>query len=107
MGITAVDIYHLYQSQLGPQCPESFHRDRHDVCVVSLSLFSVDRPSDSSIRALGARDVLPDGRQIYELILTYNFTVVSCSVGGVCVCVCVCVVCIRAVCVGVCKSQFM
>lgn len=35
------------------------------------------RPTDSYIKPLGHRDILPDGRQIYELVLTYNFTVVS------------------------------
>ncbi|XP_071511287.1 tripeptidyl-peptidase 2-like [Diadema antillarum] len=31
------------------------------------------RPNDCEFRPLGSRDVLPKGRQIYELILTYNF----------------------------------
>jgi tripeptidyl-peptidase-2 len=31
------------------------------------------RPIESTIKPLGERDVLPDGRQLYELRLTYNF----------------------------------
>ncbi|XP_041482803.1 tripeptidyl-peptidase 2-like isoform X1 [Lytechinus variegatus] len=31
------------------------------------------RPNECELRPLGSRDVLPKGRQIYELILTYNF----------------------------------
>ncbi|XP_071798150.1 tripeptidyl-peptidase 2-like isoform X2 [Asterias amurensis] len=31
------------------------------------------RPNDSKVSPLGARDVVPNGRQIYEIILTYNF----------------------------------
>ncbi|XP_022098727.1 tripeptidyl-peptidase 2-like isoform X1 [Acanthaster planci] len=31
------------------------------------------RPNDCKINPLGARDVLPNGRQIYEIVLTYNF----------------------------------
>ncbi|XP_033096394.1 tripeptidyl-peptidase 2-like isoform X2 [Anneissia japonica] len=31
------------------------------------------RPSDAKIKPLGSRDVLTEGRQIYELLLTYNF----------------------------------
>ncbi|VDP28979.1 unnamed protein product [Soboliphyme baturini] len=33
------------------------------------------RPADSKISALGPRDLFQDGQQIYELILTYYFTV--------------------------------
>lgn len=35
------------------------------------------RPSGHKIQPLGCRDIIPHGRQIYELILTYNFSVVS------------------------------
>ena len=35
------------------------------------------RPTDSQVRPLGARDVLPTGTQIYELVLTYTFHAVS------------------------------
>ncbi|XP_072034385.1 tripeptidyl-peptidase 2-like isoform X2 [Amphiura filiformis] len=31
------------------------------------------RPNDCKLRPLGSRDVLPNGRQIYEIVLTYNF----------------------------------
>eukprot|EP00795_Rhopilema_esculentum_P016379 gene16379-7781_t len=31
-------------------------------------------PKDSKLRPLGARDLIPGGKQIYELVLTYNFT---------------------------------
>ncbi|XP_070539380.1 tripeptidyl-peptidase 2-like isoform X2 [Ptychodera flava] len=31
------------------------------------------RPSESKIRPLGSRDILPNGRHIYELVLTYQF----------------------------------
>lgn len=31
------------------------------------------RPNDSKINPLNARDIIPNGRQIYELILTYDF----------------------------------
>lgn len=31
------------------------------------------RPVSSKIKALGVRDVLPNNRQLYEIILTYNF----------------------------------
>ncbi|KAH7963822.1 hypothetical protein HPB52_023145 [Rhipicephalus sanguineus] len=31
------------------------------------------RPAESKVRPLGARDVIPDGRVIYEIQLTYNF----------------------------------
>eukprot|EP00112_Aurelia_sp_Birch-Aquarium-sp1_P025902 Seg888.11 transcript_id=Seg888.11/GoldUCD/mRNA.D3Y31 product="Tripeptidyl-peptidase 2" protein_id=Seg888.11/GoldUCD/D3Y31 len=30
-------------------------------------------PKDSKLRPLGSRDLLPGGKQIYELVLTYNF----------------------------------
>uniref|UniRef100_A0A224ZB69 Tripeptidyl-peptidase 2 n=1 Tax=Rhipicephalus zambeziensis TaxID=60191 RepID=A0A224ZB69_9ACAR len=32
------------------------------------------RPSESKVQPLGARDVIPDGRVIYEIQLTYNFS---------------------------------
>ncbi|KAL1467155.1 hypothetical protein MTO96_026283 [Rhipicephalus appendiculatus] len=32
------------------------------------------RPAESKVRPLGARDVIPDGRVIYEIQLTYNFS---------------------------------
>ncbi|XP_071839220.1 tripeptidyl-peptidase 2-like isoform X2 [Apostichopus japonicus] len=31
------------------------------------------RPSEHKIRPLGSRDVFPNNRQVYELVLTYNF----------------------------------
>ncbi len=37
----------------------------------------VCRPSDYVLRPLGERDVLPSGMQMYEIILTYNFQIVS------------------------------
>lgn len=33
------------------------------------------RPVESKIVPLGCRDVIPPGRQIYELQLSYNFNV--------------------------------
>lgn len=33
------------------------------------------RPSDCRLRPLGPRDLLSEGRQVYEIILTYNFHV--------------------------------
>lgn len=44
----------------------------HHECAVYVS-----RPSEGVIKPLGRRDVLSDGRQVYELLLTYNFHVVS------------------------------
>lgn len=38
-------------------------------CTYSLFV----RPSEHKINPLGSRDVLPNGRQIYALTLTYNF----------------------------------
>ncbi|XP_059507301.1 tripeptidyl-peptidase 2-like [Stegostoma tigrinum] len=32
------------------------------------------RPVDAKTRPLGSRDILPNNRQLYELVLTYNFT---------------------------------
>lgn len=34
------------------------------------------RPSESAINPLGERDIFPNGRHIYELLLVYNFTLV-------------------------------
>ncbi|CAM1330735.1 TPP2 (predicted), partial [Pycnogonum litorale] len=41
--------------------------------VIFKSLVQPTRPSEHKIQPLGSRDVIPNGRQIYELILTYNF----------------------------------
>lgn len=38
--------------------------------------FNISRPSESSINPLGDRDVFPNGRHIYELLLLYNFNLV-------------------------------
>ena len=38
---------------------------------------TIYRPVENQIHPLGFRDVMPDGNQIYELILTYTFNVVS------------------------------
>ncbi|KAG1676696.1 Tripeptidyl-peptidase 2 [Nymphon striatum] len=39
------------------------------------SLVHAVRPTEHKIQPLGSRDIIPPGRQIYELILTYNFSV--------------------------------
>jgi len=31
------------------------------------------RPVSAKIKPLGSRDILPNNRQLYEMILTYNF----------------------------------
>ncbi len=36
-------------------------------------MFLLDRPVGAKIKPLGARDVLPNNRQLYEMVLTYNF----------------------------------
>jgi len=36
---------------------------------------NIIRPTESKILPLGCRDVIRPGRQIYELILVYNFNV--------------------------------
>ena len=46
-------------------------------CLISHLFLSVFRPSEYKITALGSRDVLPNGRQIYSSTLTYNFHQVS------------------------------
>ena len=51
-------------------------------CVPKKSSTFVDficlcRPNDCKLRPLGERDLLPNGRQIYEIVLTYNFHQVS------------------------------
>ena len=46
-------------------------------CLISHAFFSIFRPSEYKITALGSRDVLPNGRQIYSSTLTYNFHQVS------------------------------
>ena len=45
--------------------------------LISHVFLSVFRPSEYKITALGSRDVLPNGRQIYSSTLTYNFHQVS------------------------------
>lgn len=39
------------------------------------ALLFIFRPSESKILPLTLRDVIPPSRQIYELVLVYNFTV--------------------------------
>ncbi|KAI9346621.1 hypothetical protein BDR26DRAFT_916551 [Obelidium mucronatum] len=46
-------------------------------CVVLSALQKSIRPSEASIRVLKGRDVLPDGRQLYQLVLTYPFKVMD------------------------------
>ena len=41
-----------------------------------MMVYLLFRPNESVIKPLGTRDVLPDGRQIYELKLTYSFHLV-------------------------------
>ena len=41
-----------------------------------LTILCIFRPSESSINPLGERDIFPNGRHIYELLLVYNFTLV-------------------------------
>uniref|UniRef100_V5IDQ3 Tripeptidyl-peptidase 2 n=2 Tax=Ixodes ricinus TaxID=34613 RepID=V5IDQ3_IXORI len=36
---------------------------------------AVLRPADSKIQPLGSRDVIPEGRPVYEMQLTYNFSI--------------------------------
>lgn len=79
-------FYHLCHSKLTLSLLGSLHFQIYFVIVfgfrcvtthVSLSLpfFSllVIRPSEYKISVLGSRDVLPNGRPIYALTLTYSF----------------------------------
>lgn len=46
------------------------------VCIMCHSLcvcFPLHRPISSKTKALGSRDVLPNNRQLYEIVLTYSF----------------------------------
>lgn len=36
-------------------------------------MFLLYRPVSAKIKPLGVRDVLPNNRQLYEIVLTYNF----------------------------------
>ncbi|KAG0430430.1 hypothetical protein HPB47_022708, partial [Ixodes persulcatus] len=36
---------------------------------------AVLRPADSKIQPLGSRDIIPEGRPVYEIQLTYNFSI--------------------------------
>lgn len=44
----------------------------HSVIHYSLSF----RPTEAIIKPLGSLDVLPNGKQMYELLLTYTFHIV-------------------------------
>lgn len=41
----------------------------HEICT----MFLLYRPVSAKIKPLGVRDVLPNNRQLYEIVLTYNF----------------------------------
>ena len=50
----------------------------HSKCNEFVVLYSINRPADCKMKCLaGPRDLLPEGRQIYAMELTYNFHVVS------------------------------
>ncbi|KAF5299966.1 hypothetical protein FQA39_LY11339 [Lamprigera yunnana] len=42
-------------------------------CITLKNSVQILRPSEAKISALNARDIIPKGRQIYELVLSYNF----------------------------------
>ncbi|KAK5646152.1 hypothetical protein RI129_004616 [Pyrocoelia pectoralis] len=42
-------------------------------CITLKNSVQILRPADAKISPLTARDIIPKGRQIYELILSYNF----------------------------------
>lgn len=75
---------HPNQQNIVMQGAESIHRIdvtsllRYEEILPVVTLKSyvvVLRPSENKIQPLGCRDIIPDGRQIYELILTYNFNI--------------------------------
>ena len=55
------------------------HTHNHSYQTVSFDVtnavcvFCSTRPVSSKTKALGLRDVLPNNRQLYEIVLTYNF----------------------------------
>ena len=53
-----------------------YHWNFHIMAMLDFAVFHY-RPTEHQIRPLGKRDILPNGTQIYELILTYSFHVVS------------------------------
>lgn len=44
-----------------------------NIQLIVFCLMSLHRPSEGKIAPLTDRDVIPDHRQIYELVLVYNF----------------------------------
>lgn len=44
-----------------------------ECCSLFSPRFCFSRPLSSKIKALGVRDVLPNNRQLYEIVLTYSF----------------------------------
>ncbi|XP_023235229.1 tripeptidyl-peptidase 2-like [Centruroides sculpturatus] len=72
------------QQSIVMQGAESIHRIdvasflRYEEIMPAVTLKSyvtVLRPSENKIQPLGCRDIIPEGRQIYELVLTYNFNI--------------------------------
>ncbi|KAI9346620.1 subtilase family-domain-containing protein [Obelidium mucronatum] len=62
------------------RCDISSHLRKEDVGAISVVLDKLQkslRPTDAVIAPLKSRDVLPDGRQLYELVLTYSLKVVE------------------------------
>lgn len=51
----------------------TWHSDEHLLTGFLCVLFPLHRPISSKIKALGSRDVLPNNRQLYEIVLTYSF----------------------------------
>ncbi|XP_067127626.1 tripeptidyl-peptidase 2 [Centruroides vittatus] len=72
------------QQSIVMQGAESIHRIdassflRYEEIMPAVTLKSyvtILRPSENKIQPLGCRDIIPEGRQIYELVLTYNFNI--------------------------------
>ncbi|XP_034947596.1 tripeptidyl-peptidase 2 isoform X1 [Chelonus insularis] len=75
-GIHVIDGSLIMQSGDGIHRMELRSSLRNEEIVPSITLKNIVqilRPTDSKISPLGARDVIPPARQIYELQLTYTF----------------------------------
>ncbi|KAJ3013551.1 UNVERIFIED_CONTAM: tripeptidyl-peptidase II Tpp2 [Siphonaria sp. JEL0065] len=54
------------------------HLRRENITAISVSLDKIQkslRPTEAVVKPLKSRDVIPDGRQLYELVLTYSLKV--------------------------------
>ncbi|KAI8616739.1 subtilase family-domain-containing protein [Chytriomyces sp. MP71] len=73
------DMIFLNSANAGlTRCDILSHLRTESISAVSVSLDKVQkslRPTEAAIAPLKVRDLLPDGRQLYELVLTYSLKV--------------------------------